>query len=58
MDINQLSVYFSTYKKLQQKLPYGPEEFNSLWIETVPTGAPQWSEEQLPILLALIHPKS
>jgi len=56
MDLNQLSVYFSTYKKLQQKLPYGPEAFNSLWIETVPAGGPEWSVEQLPILLSLIHP--
>ena len=56
MDLEQLSVYFSTYKKLQQKLPYTPDAFNSLWIEAVPAGGPHWDVEHLPTLLALIHP--
>jgi len=56
MDLEQLAIYFSTYKKLQQKLPYGPDAFNPLWIETVPAEGPHWNVEHLPTLLALIHP--
>ena len=57
MDLNQINLYFNTYKKLNQSLRFGTSMCNEAWLELLPTGpSVDWGIETLPILLALIHP--
>ena len=57
LDKEQIKIYFSTVKKLRQSNRFGRTTLNEKWFELFPS-SPQveWSHEELPILLALIHP--
>ena len=57
MEDTQISEYFQNIKQLRNALRAGAEALNTKWFEVLPPNKPlDWTSEELPALLALIHP--